>query len=92
MSNGLHIDVSLSVKKQNDVQDIILRYVGFVVQGESPGCRLIGTASMLGVVEEPPPPPLTREQYGKMESKYPGGCHCQSVLRHQGFFNVSPLF
>jgi len=25
------------------------------------------------VVEEPPPPPLTGEQYGKMEPKYPEG-------------------
>jgi len=35
-----------------------------------------------------PPPPLTGEQYGKMEPKYPEGGHCQSVLRSQGFFNV----
>ena len=33
-----------------------------------------------------PPPPLTGEQYGKMEPKYPEGGHCQSVLRSQGFF------
>ena len=32
------------------------------------------------VVEKPPPPPLTGEQYGKMEPKYPEGGHCQSVL------------
>ena len=54
---------------------------GFVVRGESPGCRLISTASMLGVVDKSPPPPLTREQYGKMEPKYTEGGHCQSVLR-----------
>jgi len=27
-----------------------------------------------------------------MEPKYPEGCHCQSVLRHQGFFKCPPLF
>jgi len=43
------------------------------------------------VVEKPPPPPLTGEQYGKMELKYPEGVPCQSVLHPQGFFNV-PLY
>ena len=38
-----------------------------------------------------PTPPPTEEQYGKMESKYPEGGHCQSVLRPHGVFNV-PLF
>ena len=33
-------------------------------------------------------PPLTGEQYGKMEPKYPEDGHCQSVLHLQGFFNV----
>jgi len=36
-----------------------------------------------GVVEKTPPPPLTGEQYGKMEAKYPEGGHCQSVLLPQ---------
>jgi len=31
-----------------------------------------------------PIPPLTGEQYGKMEPKYPEDGHCQSVLRTQG--------
>ena len=38
----------------------------------------------VGVVEKPPPPPLTGEQYGKTEPKYPEGGHCQSRLRPQG--------
>ena len=37
------------------------------------------------------PPPLTGEQYGKIEPKYPEGGHCQSVLRPQGVL-TSPLF
>ena len=32
-------------------------------------------------VGKPLPPPLTGEQYGKMETKYPEGGHCQNVLR-----------
>ena len=40
---------------------------------------------------ESTPPPLTRAQYGKMESKYPEGGHSQSVLRPHGVFNV-PLY
>jgi len=55
----------------------------FVFQGESPGCRLFSTASMLEWLinppTPPPPPPLTGEQYGKMEPKYPKGGHCQSI-------------
>jgi len=39
---------------------------GSVVRGESPGSRLISTASMF---EETPPSPLTGEQYGNMEPK-----------------------
>jgi len=31
------------------------------------------------MVEKPPPTPLTGEEYGKMEPKYPEGGHCQSV-------------
>ena len=41
---------------------------------------------------EPPPPPLTGEQYGKMEPKYPEGGLCQSALRPQGVFNVPVYF
>ena len=52
---------------------------------------LIQHSLYVGVVEKPPPPPLTGEQYGKMEPKYPEGGHCQSVLRPQGVFNV-PLY
>ena len=39
-----------------------------------------------------PPAPLTGEQYGKIsEPKYPEDGQSQSVLRHQGVFNV-PLY
>jgi len=31
-----------------------------------------------------PAPPLTGEEYGKMELKYPEGDHCQSVLCPRG--------
>ena len=62
-----------------------------VVRGESPGCRLFGKVSMLEWLRNPPPLPLTGEQYGKMEPKYPEGGHCQSVLCPQRVFNV-PLY
>ena len=52
---------------------------------------LIQYSLYVGVVEKTPPPPLTGEQYGKMEPKYPEGGHCHSVLRPQGVFNV-PLY
>ena len=59
---------------------------------ESPGCRLFGTASMLEWLRKRLPPPLTgRAVWIKVESKYPEGGHCQSVLRPQGVFNV-PLY
>ena len=45
----------------------------------------------VGVVEKAPPSPLTGEQYGKMEPKYPEGSQSQNVLRPQGVFNV-PLY
>ena len=70
----------------------------FVVRGESPGCRLFGTASMLECLKPTHThthththTPLTGEQYRKMEPKYPEGGHCQSVLHPQVFFNV-PLY
>jgi len=44
------------------------------------------------VVEKSPPPPLTGEQYGKMELKYPEGGHWQSVLRPPGGFLNVPLY
>ena len=53
---------------------------------------LIRHSFYVGVIENPPPhTPLAGEQYGKMEPKYPEGGHCQSVLHHQGVFNV-PLY
>ena len=45
-----------------------------------------------GVTGKPLPPPLTGEQYGKVEPKYPEGGHCQSVLRPQRVFKVSLYF
>ena len=54
----------------------------FAVRGDSPGCCLISTASMLEWLRKLIPPPLTGEQYGKMEPKYP-----KSVSRHQGVYN-----
>jgi len=38
------------------------------------------------VVEKSPPPPLTGEQYGKIEAKYPEGGHCQSVSAEDLFY------
>jgi len=51
----------------------VTNFVCFVFPGESPGCRLFGTVSMSEWLITPPPPPLTGEQYGKMEPKYPEG-------------------
>ena len=60
-----------------------------------PGLSLIQHSLYIGVVEKSPPPPLTGEQYGKMEPKYPEGGDCQSMLRPQGtsslIFNNSML-
>ena len=64
--------------------------VWVVVRGESPGCRLFSTASLLEWLRNLLPP-LTGEQYGKMEPKYPEDGHCQSVLRPRVFFNI-PLY
>ena len=50
--------------------------VCFVVRGESPGYRLLITASMVEWLRNL----LTEEQYGKMEPKYPEGGHCQSKI------------
>ena len=59
----------------------------FCCSGRIPGLSLIRHSLYVGVVEKtPPPPPLTGEQYGKMEPKYPEGGHCRSVLRPRGIF------
>jgi len=63
----------------------------FCCSGRVPRQSLNQHSLYVGVVEEPPPPPLTGEQFGKMEPKYPEGGHCQSVLRPQGVVNV-PLY
>ena len=62
----------------------------FCCSGGIPRLSLIQHSLYVGVVEKTPPPPLTWEQYGKMEPKYPEGGHCQSVLRRQGVF-TSPF-
>ena len=70
----------------------LLLFVCFLVRGESPGCRLFGTASMFEWLRNLLSSPLTGKQYGKMEPKYPEGGRCQSVLRPQRFFKRPPLF
>jgi len=42
------------------------------------------------VVEKSPPPPLTGEQYGKMESKYPEGVTARVFYVLRGFL-TSPF-
>jgi len=72
------------------VQDLLVAWLGFVVRGESPGCRLFGTASILEWLRKIlPHHSLTVEQYGKMEPKYPEGGRCQSVLRPQGSIGLT---
>jgi len=68
-------------------------YFVVLLFGDNPQAvpRLIQHSVYVGVVEKSPPLPLTGEQYGKMEPKYPEGGHCQSVLRTRGVFNV-PLY
>ena len=47
--------------------------------GRIPRLSFIQHSLDIGVVEKPPPPPLTGEQYGNTEPKYPEGGHYQSV-------------
>ena len=65
--------------------------VWFCCSGRIPRLSLNQHSLYVREVEKPPPPPLTGEQYGKMEPKFPEGGHCQSVLRPQGVFKV-PLY
>ena len=60
--------------------------------GRIPRLSLIRHSLYVGVIEKLPPPPLTGEQCGKMEPKYPEGAHCQGVLRPQGGFSVPVYF
>ena len=62
--------------------------VGFVVRGESPGCRLISTASMLEWLRNL----LPHHSQGSSTERWSRNGHCQSVLRPMGGFNVPPLF
>ena len=78
-------------KIMNGVDRLDPRALWFGCSGIIPGLSLNQHSLYAGVVEKSPPPPLTGEQYGKMEPKYPEGGHCQSVLRPQGVFNV-PLY
>ena len=57
----------------------------------SPGCRLIGTASMLDWLRLSPAPSLTGEQYAKMEPNYPRGWSLPERITSSGGFNV-PLY
>jgi len=52
--------------------------------GENPQAVAYSAEPLCWSSWETPPPPLTGEQYGKMEPKYPEGGHCQSVLRAMG--------
>ena len=65
--------------------------IRFCCSGRIPRLSLNQHSLYVRVVEKPPPPPLTGEQYGKVEPKYPEGGHCQSVLRPMEGFNV-PLY
>ena len=65
-------------------------YVWFCCSGRIPRLSLNQHSLYVGVVKKPPPPPLTGEQYGKMEPKYPEGGHCQCFMS-SGFFN-GPLY
>jgi len=56
-----------------------------------PRLSLIQHSLYIRVVETSPPLPLTGEQYGKMEPKYPKGGHCLNGLHPQGVFNIPPL-
>ena len=67
-----------------------MQLVGFVVRGESPGCRLISTVSMFECLRNLLPH-HSQGAVRKMEPKYPEGGHCRSVLRPRGVFNV-PLY
>jgi len=60
--------------------------------GRIPRPSLIQHSLYVGVVEKPPPPPLTGEQYGKVEPKYPESCHCHSVYIIRGFLTSIFIF
>ena len=53
----------------------------FCCSGRIPRLSLNQHSLYVRMVEKPPPPPLTGEQYGNMEPKYPDDGHCQSVVR-----------
>ena len=63
---------------------ILMKNADFLVWlcclGRIPRLSLIQHSLYVGVVERHPPPPLTGQQYGKMEPKYPEGGHCQGVF------------
>ena len=78
--------VQLTANTQMKQYDSAGQYKGiyeeimFVCSGRIPRLSLIRHSLYVGVVEKSPPPPLTGEQYGKMEPKYPEGGHYQSVF------------
>ena len=61
--------VSFSHRKQIH----IICMIWFCCSGRIPRLSLNQHSLYVRVVEKPPPPPLTGEQYGKMEPKYPEG-------------------
>jgi len=56
-----------------------LRLPGFIIRGESPGCRLISAASMLEWLGNLLPHQSQGSSTKRWRLKYPGGGHCQSV-------------
>ena len=92
----MYIRDDLNYINRDDISVIVDRkfeWFWFCCSGRIPGLSLNQHRLYVGVVEKSPPPPLTGEQYGKMEPKYPEGGRCQSVLRPQGvLFNVPVLF
>jgi hypothetical protein len=84
-------DIVLYVRQKIIIELIYPLIMFALFFGRIPRLSLIQHSLYVGVVEKNPPPPLIGEQYGKMDPKYPGGGHCQSVLRTQGILNV-PLY
>jgi hypothetical protein len=46
------------------------------ISGSNPKLSLVEQSLYGGVVDKNPPPPLVGDQYGKMETKFPGSYYC----------------
>jgi len=87
-SFGFHIVISWFLVKIWNYQCFVILYCHcgcflfcFVVRGESPGCHLISTASMLEWLRNPLPNHSQGScKYGKIEPKYPEGGHLWVLL------------